>query len=231
MKLLRRLCSLCLFLAWATLTVNAQEKEYMYEVGAGFGASWGYGDVNASRVVYSPSLAYGLLYRYNLNLRWALAAEAQHAGLSGDTRDFDYAFPGEGCSYSLHFWQLAVRPEIHFWNYGWGSDYREKRRYTPFLTLGLSAGMITGGDDGSSFALGIPMGGGFKFKLAKRWNAQVTALFTKTFSDRLDGFKDPEGIKTSALVGNDWMACLQLGITFDFGERCIECHNQHNQAR
>lgn len=222
---------LTLLLAVTLTHVNAQEKEYLYEIGAGAGASWGYGDVNASKAVYSPSLSYSLIYRYNLNLRWALAAELQSAGIKGDTRDFDCAFPGGDYDFSTRYWQLQVRPEIHFWNYGWGSDYREKKRYTPFLTAGLSAGIVDGISDGSSFVFGIPIGAGFKFKISKRWNAQLTCLFTKTFSDNLDGKVDPEGIKTSALIDNDWMASIQLSVTFDFKERCIECHNQKNQMR
>lgn len=224
---------LAAWLLTMTLTLaQAQEKEYLYEIGAGGGMSWGYGDVNHSKALYSPSLSYSLIYRYNLNLRWALAAELQSAGLSGNTHDFDYAPPGGDYDFSLRCWQLQVRPEIHFWNYGWGDDYREKRRYTPFLTAGLTAGIISGNDDeGSQFVFGIPMGAGYKFKMNKRWNAQVTALFTKTFSDKLDGRADPEGIKTSGLIGNDWMASVQLSVTFDFKERCIECHNQKNQMR
>lgn len=227
---MKRGCLLLLLLSFFALTAKAQEKEYMYEIGGSLGSSWGYGDVNATKAVYSPSLAYGLLYRYNINLRWALAAELQSAGISGDSRDFDYFFPKGDYDYDMRYWQLAIRPEIHFWNYGWGSDYREKKRYTPFLTMGLTAGIVSGGDD-SAFAFGIPLGVGYKLKLAKRWNAQVTALFTKTFSDKLDGCVDPEGIQTSSLMGNDWLASIQFSITFDFKERCVECHNQKNQAR
>jgi len=205
-------------------TGHAQEKEYLYEVGAGAGMSWCYGDVNASKAIYSPSIAFDLLWRYNLNLRWALACELQCAGLSGDTRDFDGAPPQGAYDFRNRFWHLQVRPEFHFWNYGWGSDYRDKRRYTPFLTMGLSAGEVTGLEDGATFAWGIPLGVGYKLKMNKRWNAQLTALFTKSFSDKLDGLTDPEGIHTSALIDNDWMASIILSVTFDFKERCVECH-------
>ena len=222
----RRLWSCLMMLALVCNAAWGQEKEYKYEIGAGAGMSWGYGDVNATKAVYSPSASFSLVYRYNLNLRWALAAEVQSSGLSGDTRDFDYAFPSGDHSFSLRYWQLAVRPEIHFWNYGWGSDYREKKRYTPFMTLGLSAGVVSGNGTGSAFALGIPIGLGYKVKVAKRWNAQLTCLFTKTFSDRLDGLADPEGLQPSAMIGNDWMAALHLSVPFDFKERCVECHNQ-----
>lgn len=227
---MKRHLALMLSLLLALSGLKAQEKEYLYEIGGGAGMSWGYGDVNANKVIYSPSASFSLLYRYNIDLRWALAAELQSAGISGNTRDFGYAFPGGAYDFGLRYWQLGIRPEIHFWNYGWGSDYREKKRYTPFLTMGLTGGLITGLDEESEFTIGIPMGVGYKLKLAKRWNAQLTALFTKTFSDKLDGKVDPEGIATSGLVGNDWLASITLSVTFDFKERCIECHNQKNQA-
>lgn len=198
----------------------------MYEIGGGIGTSWGWNDVNPTKAIYKPSISFGAIWRYNLNLRWALATELQSQGLQGNTRDFDYAFPRGDYQFSTRYWQLGFRPEIHFWNYGWGSDYRDKRRYTPFLTMGLAAGVVTGSDD-AEFAWGVPIGAGFKFKINKRWNAQLSCILTKTFSDGLDGIADPEGIYTSRLIGNDWAAQIQLSVTFDFKERCIECHNQH----
>lgn len=222
---------LTLTLMLSAMRLKAQEKEYLYEIGGGLGSSWGYGDVNASKAIYSPSVSFSLVWRYNLNLRWVLATEFESDGISGNTRDFDYAFPGGDYDFSCRYWQIAIRPEINFWNYGLGSDYREKKRYTPFLTAGLTAGVVSGGGDGAQFAWGIPIGAGYKLKMSKRWNAQIACLFTKTFSDNLDGIADPEGIKTSSVIGDDWQATLRLSVTFDFKERCIECHNQKNMAR
>jgi len=229
-----RTTRLSLHAAWVTLllllwpmTAQAQEKEYIYEIGAGIGTSWGYGDVNASDIIYSPSLSYSLLARYNANLRWAVAAELSGSGISGNSEDFGYASAGGDYQFSRHFWQLSVLPEFHFWNYGLETDYREKKRYTPFLTAGLSAGVVTG-DGHSDFTWGIPLGAGFKLKINPRLNAHITALFTRTFGDKLDGRVDPEGIKTSVLMGNDWLASIRIGLTFNFKERCIECKNQHS---
>ncbi len=210
----------------AATGLKAQEKEYLYEIGGGLGMSWGWNDVNSSSPIYKPSASFGAVWRYNLNLRWALATEIQSLGLRGDTDDFSYAFPTGSYHYSTRYWQVGLRPEIHFWNYGWGSDYRDKRRYTPFLTLGIAGGMVTGGNE-AHFAWGIPLGAGFKWKMNKRWNVQLSGIVTKAFSDELDGIVDPEGIRTSGLAGNDWTAQIQMTVTFDFKERCIECHNQH----
>lgn len=220
------LVALLSFLSNATIA-SAQEDEYLYEVGASGGMSWGYGDVNAASAVYSPSLSYSILGRYNINLRWALAAELSSSGISGNTADFDYAFACGDYKFDRRFWQMAVLPEFHFWNYGIGIDYREKKRYTPFLTAGLTAGMVTG-DGNSDFTWGIPLGAGFKFKIRPRLNAHVTVLMTKTFGDKLDGLTDPEGIKTNALMGNDWLASIRIGLTFDFLQRCKECRNQNS---
>lgn len=209
------------------MEAKAQEKEYMYEIGGSAGMSWGYGDVNASSAVYSPSISYGIIGRYNLNLRWSLAAELTSSGICGNTADFDYAFPGGDYKFDRRFWQATILPEIHFWNYGLGSDYREKKRYTPFLTMGLTAGVVTG-DGSNDFAWGIPIGAGFKVKVRPRFNAYISALFTKTFSDKLDSCVDPEGIKTSALIGCDWLAAIRIGFSFDFKERCVECRNQNS---
>lgn len=216
-----------LLLMLCEVSAQAQEKEYIYEVGATSGISWGYGDVNASDIIYSPSLSYGLLARYNANLRWAVAAELSSSGISGDTSDFGYASPCGDYRFSRRFWQVAILPEFHFWNYGLEMDYREKKRYTPYLTAGICAGAVTG-DGNNDFTWGIPIGAGFKVKINSRLNAHITALFTRTFGDKLDGIADPELIKTSALMGNDWLAAIRIGLTFNFKERCAECRNQHS---
>ncbi len=216
-----------LLLLTGSINAKAQEKEYMYEIGGSAGINWGYGDINASSAIYSPSLSFSIIGRYNLNLRWGLAAELISSGISGNTADFDYAFPGGDYKFSRRFWQASISPEFHFWNYGLESDYREKKRYVPFLTMGLTAGVVSG-DGNNDFTWGIPMGVGFKLKIRPRLNGHVSLLFTKTFGDKLDGCADPEKIKTSALMGNDWMASIRFGLTFDFKERCIECKNQNS---
>lgn len=224
---MKRYIALILFLL-PLVTLRAQEKEYMYEVGTGVGTSWGYGDINRSSALYNPALAVSLILKYNVNLRWAIATDFSTSGLKGDTRDFDNAFPnGEQYSYNAHLWQCCLRPEFTFWNYGWGNDYREKHRIAPFLTAGMGFGFTSGHQD-NAFVFSIPLGAGIKWKMAPRWNAQLTAIFSKTFGDGIDGLDDPYKVGTTPPINTDWAGSLILGITFDFKERCIECHNQNN---
>jgi opacity protein-like surface antigen len=216
--------------------LRAQEKEYMYEIGGGLGASWGYGDVNRSSALYDPSLAADLLFRYNFNLRWSVAADLSTSGLKGDSKDFDNVFPGNTrWQFDRRFWQLSIRPEFSFWNYGWGSDYREKHRVAPFLTagvgFGLSAGSTSAGsikDKQTNTALTVPLGLGLKWKMAPRWDLQLTALWTRTFGDKADGIADPYGIGTTGAVNTDWIGSVMMSVTFCFKERCLECRNQNS---
>lgn len=190
--------------------VEAQDKEYMYEVGAGIGTCWGYGDNNHGKAFSDQGLSANLQLRYNANLRWALAWEASS----------NKVFDGK-------YWQLAFRPEISFWNYGWGSDYREKHRLAPFLTAGLGLGVVSGYNT-NNLCCALPLGIGMKWKLAPRWNAQLTALFTKTFSDAIDNVEDPYKVGTKAPMNTDWIGSIVMSLTFDFKERCVECKNQNS---
>lgn len=216
-----------LFLVSVVLGMKAQVTEYMLEVGAGGGMSWAYGDINRSKAVYNPAVAGDLLLRYNANPRWSFVAVLSSYGLKGDSRDFDNVFPnGQQLSFDNRLWQLAIRPEFHFWNYGWENDFREKKRLAPFITAGVGFGVANGdGDTGAT--LNIPVGVGVKWKIAPRWNAQLTCLMTRTFGDGADGIKDPYGLDSSTIANSDWIGSIVLSITFDFKERCLDCLNKN----
>ena len=215
-----------LFMLSSLCLANAQEAEFIYEVGFGGGMSWAYGDVNRSKVMYNPAFAGDLLIRYNANPRWSVVADLSTYGLKGDSRDFDNAFPGDGqLSFDNRLWQLAIRPEFSFWNYGWKNDYREKKHLAPFITAGAGIGFASGdGDTGA--VLCIPIGAGAKWKLSPRANAQVTCLFTRTFGDSADGIKDPYMVGSSGFANSDWIGSIVFSITFDFKERCVNCNKE-----
>lgn len=223
---MRKLATI-IILAFSLLGIKAQENDFMYEIGFGGGASWAYGDINKSKVLYNPSFDGSLFFRYNANPRWAFVADLSTMGLKGDSNDFDNVFPdGRHYDFNNRLWQLAIRPEFHFWNYGWENDYREKKHFVPFLTMGAGVGFACGdGDTGA--VLSIPIGAGLKWKPAQRLNAQLTCLFTRTFGDSADGIKDPYNVGSSNVLNSDWIGSLVLSITFDFKERCFDCLNKN----
>ncbi|MDE6807354.1 MAG: porin family protein, partial [Prevotella sp.] len=72
----------------------------------------------------------------------------------------------------------------------------------------------------------MPIGVGVKYKLKQRLN--LTAEWVMHFSgtDKLDGVKDPYGIKSSGMFKNtDCFSTIQVSITYEFMERCRTCHN------
>lgn len=219
-----RHAALFLLVAPGSLGV-AQAQDYLYELGAGVGMSVAYGDVNKTKPLYDAAMAMDIVFRYNHNLRWAFVADVGSYGLKGDSHDFGNSYPG-GASYVFdrRLWHLGLRPEFNFWNYGWGNDFREKKRLVPFVTMGVGAGFASGDGD-TAWAITVPLGAGMKWKMARRWNVQLTCLFTKTFSDKVDGVDDPMGIESDALKNTDWVGSLTVGITYDFGTRCTTCNN------
>ena len=80
--------------------------------------------------------------------------------------------------------------------------------------------------DGSFFALNIPMGVGIKYKFKPRWNLIAEFSMTKVFGDKVDSAEltDLYGIKSSFLKNTDWYSSLTVGITYEFGARCVTCH-------
>lgn len=206
--------------------LKAQESEYMFEVGFGGGMSWAYGDINKNKAFYNPAMAGSLLVRYNANPRWSFVTDISTYGIKGDSKDFDNAFPNDShYKFDNRVWQLSFRPEFHFWNYGWANDYREKKHLAPFLTAGIGGG-YSNGDGQTGALLCLPIGGGAKWKMTPRLNAQLTCLFTRTFGDKVDGLKDPYNVGSNAFANSDWIGSIVLSITFDFKERCFDCNKE-----
>ena len=74
--------------------------------------------------------------------------------------------------------------------------------------------------------MNVPIGAGVKYKIGKRLNLTVEWAMRFTLSDKLDGSKDPLGIKSSGLFKNtDCYSALQLGLTYDLWEKCKTCNN------
>ena len=146
--------------------------------------------------------------------------------LSGNTADFSNVLPdGKQYSFKSTAYDLGFRGECNFFGYGIGETYKRLRRWTPFLSVGIGMTMSST-PDGSFFALNIPMGVGIKYKFKPRWNLIAEFSMTKVFGDKVDSAEltDLYGIKSSFLKNTDWYSSLTVGITYEFGARCVTCH-------
>ena len=224
-----RLLTLLTFLAAIVLApreVSSQEARYRWEIGAQLGMSGYTGDANSGFMFRSPGFAASALGRYVFDSRWALRIQAGMMTLSGDTQNMNTALPsGENYSFHSTLGLFEARGEFNFFPYGIGETYKRLRRWTPFVSLGLSGGVSS--SDGKSYgAFGIPVGIGVKFKPRERLNLGIELTVAKTLSDHLDGEKlsDLYMIKSSFFKNTDTYSALTISLTYEFGERCTVCN-------
>lgn len=205
---------------------TAQPETYKFDLGAGIGMSGYLGDANESSLFSHPGLAADLSFRYLLNTRFALRGLLNVASLSGSTADIDNVLPG-GAVYDFRstLYDLQARGEFNFFSYGIGESYKKLSRVTPYLAFGLGISMAS--CEGKTFtAMTIPMAFGLKYKVRPRLNLGLEFAMTKVLGDHADGpdLSDLYLIKSSFIKNTDWYSTLRLSISYEFGERCVECH-------
>lgn len=202
----------------------AQEVPYKYNAGIGLGMSGYAGDASSSLFSH-PGFAAHASFRYQYDARWYFGGSFSTLSISGNTSDMDGVLPG-GAVYDFksQVYDLGGRVDFNFFPYGMGETFKNLRRWTPYLTLGL--GVTLASCDGQT-AVGpnIPMGAGVRYKLNEKLNLQAEFIVTKVFNDHIDGpLSDLTMIKSSFLKNNDWYSRLSVGITYEFGRRCETCH-------
>lgn len=201
-------------------------ESYRYDIGAGLGMSGYLGDANESNLFKHPGFAVNAGVRYLFDSRWAAKAQLSMATLSGNTADFDNALPGNAqYDFKSTVYDLSVKGEANFFAYGIGETYKRLRRWTPYLALGLGVTMASS-DGNNSVAFSIPMGVGVKFKISRRLNLNAEFTMTKVFGDKIDSkeLTDLYQIKSSFLKNTDWFSTLTVGVSYEFGPRCVTCN-------
>ena len=206
----------------------AQPEAYKFDIGAGLGMTGYLGDLNSSSLFSHPGFGGNLSFRYLANTRLAIRGVLSMASLSGSSADMENAMPlPEPIDFKSTLYDLSVRGEFNFFNYGIGETYKRLRRISPYLALGIGVSMASGsGENAVGFT--IPMAVGVKFKLKPRLNLGLEFSMTKIFSDKVDSplLDDPYMIKSSFLKNTDWCSALTLSISYEFGKRCVACNRQ-----
>ena len=219
---------LLLFMLSAPVPTLAQaDEEYLLEVGGGIGAVSYLGDFNGSISGNMQPMATALLRRV-INPYMGVTATVSYGQLKGSYKSAGTFFPdyqGQTYSFSNPLVDLSLRYEYNFWPYGTGRDYRGAKRLTPFVFGGLG-GTYTN-TTGTVLATNLLLGGGVKYKAAKRLNVALEWGIHFTTSDKLDGAEDPYYIKsTGAFKNKDCYSALQLTLTYSFLAKCRTCHNE-----
>ena len=192
-------------------------------VGVFAGTAYYLGDINPNQHFYRPLVSLGAIYRYNLNTRFALRANAYYAHLSGNDLDFPEALhpdrPISPANFSTSLLDLALQIEFNFLPY---TPNLGKWAYTPYISSGIAGALIIGTDVTAENLASFPFGIGVKVNLTSRISAGAEWSFRKTFTDRIDGLENPSGT-SSLLHNNDWYSFLGVFITFKFFNFAKEC--------
>ncbi len=207
-----------LFFFTAILTSKAQPNA---EIGFLGGISYYLGDVNPSKQFYSQKFAFGGLYRYYFDDRYALKFTAIKATLSGSDLDFSNGYQQQrGYEFNTSVTDFALQLEFSFFAF---SLIDEKTTASPYISGGI--GGYLGPSKGSPFQFSLPFGGGFKFKITERISAGLEWSFRKTFSDYLDELEAefPDQKQQAYSNQNDWYSFAGLSIAYKFYQGKMYC--------
>lgn len=211
----------------SAMPIKAQEEAYKWDAGVALGMSGYIGEANTSSNPYhTPGFSAAASLRYLINTRWALRTVLSTMSLSGNSIDMENIYPDRMTyEFSSQVYDLSVRAEANFFNYGIGETYKKLRRWTPYLALGLGASLSTC-DGESAFAMSIPMSLGLKYKVKTRLNLGLEFTMTKVLGDKVDGknLNDLYTIKNSMMRNTDWHSSLMISISYEFGKRCVACY-------
>lgn len=222
--------NLVISLACAMPSMCLAQSDYQYrmEIGAGVGVVTYQGDLGGSLTKNMQPMASVVLRRVS-NPYMALKFSAAYGKLKGSSADSNTYYPDYAASqyrFNKTLVDAGVTYEYNFWPYGTGQDYRGAKRFTPFIFAGLGA-TYAGGEGNSAFTANVPIGLGVKYKAGKRLNVALEWAEHFSMSDKLDGVKDPYGIKSSGLFKNtDCYSAIQLTLTYSFMPKCRTCHNE-----
>jgi opacity protein-like surface antigen len=226
MKLASKL--VLLFLLFICSTAVAQE--YKYEIGGMAGASNYMGDANQNSFFQGLSPSAGVIFRNNINFRWALKADLLWGKVAGDTKKTDNVFPNQASSsFSRNFFELGGQMEFNFLPYSDKFAYLNTSKITPYMFTGLGL-TLAPGENQTFFSLNFPIGVGVKYKLKNRVNIGLEYSVHKLFGDGFDapdknGFNldNPYQVSNGIFKNKDWYNTLLLSITWEFGLRDGRC--------
>jgi hypothetical protein len=208
----------------------AAGQEYKYEIGGMAGTSMYLGDANEASLLRGWQPAGGLIYRYNMDFRWALKADLLMGKVSGDTKNEANVFPNHAqAAFQRNFFELGGQIEFNFLPYSDKFAYLNTRKISPYLFAGLGLTLATGGD--TFFGLNLPMGVGVKYKVKHKVNLGVEYGVHRLFGDAFDapvsgkGFNlnNPYQVQQGMFKNKDWYNTLLFSVTWEFGLRDERC--------
>jgi hypothetical protein len=190
------------------------------EVGPMVGGAYYIGDLNPSKHFLNTQIMYGGLIRYDYDMRWAFKLALTMGEIKGSSAKSTF-LPDNQLNFSSNVTDISAVVEFNFFPYFIGSKYN---LITPYIYAGIGGFFfepVSGGHrlremgtegqkigyDGrkpySSFGIGIPLGLGVKFSVARYIGLSAFWELHKTFTDYLDDVSQTYYLAGSAIDVND----------------------------
>lgn len=218
---------LALFLC-CSLGLHAQDQRpYLCEIGLQAGCGYYVGDA-APHIFMHPREAYGVHFRYKFTKRWAVQAKLSGQRIVG----YEYTITGErlNTQWSNRLYNADVVAEFNFFRFGEGGNDRRLKPYTPYIFLGIGAGMYSDmpkdGKERFTAAAYLPLGVGFKWKFYDCVGLNIAWQHNIYFSDDLEAQSTLNN--KHHLNGWNWMNCdltgmFTVGLVFEFAHAPNPC--------
>jgi hypothetical protein len=190
------------------------------------------GDINPNRMLYSPSLAAGILYRYNFNPRQALRTSLFYGGIEAYDINFKNNFQQtRKAEFYGNVGEWAIQFEFNFLPF---STQGKTWDYTPYLAAGVGIAFFNTTSktpnspqkttDIKRYDPVIPFSIGFKVNMYKNLGLEAEYGFRKTFCDTFDGLKDfvsPSDV--GWIHNNDWYSFAGVTVTWKIYSKLAGC--------
>jgi hypothetical protein len=178
------------------------------------------GDINPSRLLYSPLPAGGVFYRYNFHPRHAIRGNLLLGGLRADDLDFNNSFQqSRAALFSGMIGELSAQFEFNFLPF---TTQGKLWDFSPYFAAGAGVAFV----NSSSFSYQpvIPFSAGFKVNIYKNMGLEAEYGFRKTFYDNFDGLKDLVAPSDFAwLHNNDWYSFAGIALTWKMYNKLAGC--------
>lgn len=194
-----------------------------FDIGAGFGVSSHFGDINQEALFYEPNFGTEFFLRYIFNDRYAIRGNVLVTSFSGNDRDFKNRYQQtRNRSFDTGLFEVGLIGEVNLFPYNnpttWGVSTE-----TIYMLGGVTMANTYGEERDGIAMPTVMLGAGYKRAMGKRFAIEMEWAFRKLFSDELDGVDNPHKLEQSLLFNKDWYHFLSIKLSyniFNFSGKC-----------
>lgn len=208
------LISVCLIIIQNTSTAQYNNSGPRLELGLAGGCMFYLGDVNKEKLFYDIHPAFGGMARYNINSRIAIRLTGVFGKVSADDADFESVYQQlRDYRFEANITDINLQLEINFLTL---VPDDENLRWTPFVSGGFGAFILSGDDVKSLTKMSIPFGVGFKYCPSERLSLGIEWGMRTTFTDEIDGLTEDYKSTVESIVANKQKTFMENNDSFSY---------------